>query len=121
NTVVLGMGLATLVPTRGNLVMRVADTQGVKLAGLMFDAGPQNSHILLQIGSRNLPSGRFESTNPTLLSDVFFRIGGPALGKATTSLMVNSDYVILDHIWAWRADHGNGVGWTDNTADTGVI
>ena len=35
--------------------------------------------------------------------------------------MVNSDDVILDDIWAWRADHGNGVGWTINTADTGVI
>ena len=42
-------------------------------------------------------------------------------GKATTSLVVNSDDVILDDIWAWRADHGNGVGWTVNTADTGVI
>ena len=28
---------------------------------------------------------------------------------------------ILDNIWAWRADHGNGVGWTTNTADTGVV
>ena len=34
---------------------------------------------------------------------------------------MNSDDVILDDIWAWRADHGNGVGWTQNTADTGVI
>jgi hypothetical protein len=34
---------------------------------------------------------------------------------------VNSDNVILDHIWAWRADHGNGVGWDVNTADTGVV
>ncbi len=37
------------------------------------------------------------------------------------SLEVNSDNVILDDIWAWRADHGNGVGWTVNTADTGVV
>jgi len=29
--------------------------------------------------------------------------------------------VILDNIWAWRADHGAGAGWTSNTADTGVI
>ena len=35
--------------------------------------------------------------------------------------MVNSDDTILDHIWAWRGDHGNGVGWTLNTADTGVV
>ena len=54
-------------------------------------------------------------------SDVFFRIGGAAAGKATTALVVNSDDVILDDIWAWRADHGNGVGWTTNPADTGVI
>ena len=52
---------------------------------------------------------------------MFFRIGGATPGKATTSLVVNSDNVILDDIWAWRADHGNGVGWTANTADTGLI
>jgi hypothetical protein len=52
---------------------------------------------------------------------VFFRIGGAALGMATTSLVVNSDNVLLDDIWAWRADHGNGVGWMLNTADTGLI
>ena len=28
---------------------------------------------------------------------------------------------MLDDIWAWRADHGKGVGWTDNTADTGLV
>ncbi len=52
---------------------------------------------------------------------MFFRIGGAEPGSATTSLVVNSNNVILDDIWAWRADHGNGVGWTSNTADTGVI
>jgi hypothetical protein len=52
---------------------------------------------------------------------VFFRIGGAAAGKATISLVVNSDNVVLDDIWAWRADHGNGVGWTVNTADTGLV
>ncbi len=34
---------------------------------------------------------------------------------------MNSDNVLLDDIWSWRADHGNGVGWTLNTADTGLI
>ncbi len=36
-------------------------------------------------------------------------------------MLVNSNDAILDDIWAWRADHGNGVGWTDNTGDTGLI
>ena len=123
NTVVLGLGLATLVPENGTVAMTVANVRSVTLAGLMFDAGPKNSRMLLEVGKGNSPNNIkwSDPKNPTLLADVFFRIGGPALGKATTSLVVNSDNVVMDHIWAWRADHGNGVGWTLNTADTGVI
>ena len=118
-TVVLGLGLATLVPQNGIVAMKVANVKSVTLAGFMIDAGPVNSPVLLEVGT---PNGVVSNpNNPTLLADIFFRIGGPALGKATTTLIVNSDNVVLDHIWAWRADHGNGVGWTLNTADTGVI
>ncbi len=115
------MDLPTLVPDNGDVAMSVADVPGVKLAGLMIDAGPVNSPVLLEVGTKN--AHKSDPANPTSLSDVFFRIGGATLGKATTSLIVNSDNVILDNIWAWRADHGNPgtVGWTVNTADTGVI
>jgi hypothetical protein len=119
DTVVLGLGFPTLVPTAGQAAMTVADVTGVKLTGLMFDAGPKNSPVLLQVGTPN--AHKSDPTNPTSIQDVFFRIGGATPGKATTSLVVNSDDVLLDDIWAWRADHGNGVGWTSNTADTGVI
>ncbi|MGJ5756505.1 ricin-type beta-trefoil lectin protein [Streptomyces puniciscabiei] len=47
--------------------------------------------------------------------------GGAGVGKAVTSLVVNSRNVIGDHMWIWRADHGSGVGWTSNTADTGLV
>jgi hypothetical protein len=119
DTVVLGLGFPTLVPSDGLVAMSVADVPGVKLAGLMFDAGPVNSPVLLQVGTPG--AHKSNAANPTSLQDVFFRIGGATPGQATTSLIVNSDNVILDNIWAWRADHGNGVGWTSNTADTGVI
>jgi hypothetical protein len=119
DTVVLGLGFPTLVPNNGGVAMSVADVPGVKLSGLLFDAGTVNSPVLLQVGTKN--AHKSDPNDPTLLSDVFFRIGGAALGKATVSLVVNSDNVIIDDIWAWRADHGTGVGWTDNTADTGVI
>jgi hypothetical protein len=33
----------------------------------------------------------------------------------------NSYQVVLDDIWAWRADHGSRVGWTGNVGDTGVV
>ena len=119
DTVVLGLGFPTLVPENGDVPMTVADVTGVKLTGLMFDAGPKNSPILLQVGTPH--AHKSDPANPTSLQDVFFRIGGAAAGKATTSLVVNSDNVLLDDIWAWRADHGNGVGWTVNKADTGVV
>jgi hypothetical protein len=55
------------------------------------------------------------------VQDVVFRIGGAAAGRATTSLVVASNDVIVDHIWAWRADHGSApTGWTVNPADTGL-
>ena len=118
-TVVLGLGFPTLVPETGAVAMSIADVKGVKLAGLLFDAGPINSPVLLQVGTRH--ADKSDPADPTSIQDVFFRIGGAGLGMATTSLVVNSDNVLLDDIWAWRADHGNGVGWTLNTADTGVI
>jgi hypothetical protein len=121
DTVVLGLGFATLVPEHGITAMRVADVNGVQLAGLLFDAGPVNSPVLLQVGDVHHGNHASDPNDPTSLTDVFFRIGGAAIGKATDSLVVNSDDVLLDDIWAWRADHGDGVGWTENTADTGVI
>ncbi|MGB8981460.1 MAG: coagulation factor 5/8 type domain-containing protein [Anaerolineales bacterium] len=125
DTVVLGLGYATLIPEGGIVAMSVADVKGVILAGLLFDAGPVNSPVLLEVGTQKGYHGRGQHAgdpdDPTSLHDVFFRIGGAAPGKATLSLVVNSDDVILDHIWAWRADHGQGVGWDVNTADTGVV
>jgi hypothetical protein len=117
DTIVLGLGVATLIPDRGNAAVQVASVPGVKLSGLMVDAGSVNSPVLMQIGSR--PGGR--AVDPTLLQDVYFRIGGAEPGKATDSLVVNSSDVILDNIWIWRADHGEGVGWTSNVADHGLI
>ena len=119
NTVVLGLGLATLVPDRGNAVVEVGDVAGVKLAGFMVDAGAVKSRVLVRIGEKGRAAG--SADNPTSLQDVFVRIGGAAAGKATTSVVVASDNVILDDVWLWRADHGNGVGWTVNTADTGLV
>ncbi|MEV7323317.1 RICIN domain-containing protein [Streptomyces sp. NPDC093970] len=119
DTVVLGLGLATFVPDNGVTAMKVADVDGVQIAGLLFDAGTTNSSTMVEVG----PSGSSAShaADPTALHDVYFRVGGAGVGKATTSLVVNSDNVIGDHMWIWRADHGSGVGWTSNTADTGLV
>ena len=52
---------------------------------------------------------------------MFFRVGGAGAGKATVALRVNSNDVLVDHTWIWRADHGTGVGWTVNTANNGFV
>ncbi|MFF4309179.1 discoidin domain-containing protein [Streptomyces sp. NPDC001507] len=118
NTVVLGLGLATLVPDNGVDAMHVADVDGVKLAGFLIDAGTVNSDTLLRIGDPG--STADHSANPTSMQDVFVRIGGAGPGLATNSVVVNSNNVIIDHTWLWRADHGSGVGWDTNRADYGL-
>jgi F5/8 type C domain len=119
DTVVLGLGYPTLIPDNGITALTVSDVDGVKLAGLLVDAGPANSPVLMEVG----PSGSAAShaANPTSLHDVFFRVGGAGPGAATVNLIVNSKNVIIDHTWIWRADHGTGVGWTVNPSDTGLI
>ena len=74
DTVVLGMGFATLRPINGTPAMTTADADGIIIAGLLFDAGPMQSPVLLQIG----PDGsKARHTNdPISLHDVFFRVGG---------------------------------------------
>ena len=119
DTVVLGLGYPTLIPQNGVVPMRVADVDGVKIAGILLDAGTVNSPNLLEIGPAG--SSASHAANPISVQDVFFRIGGAHAGKATNSLLVNSHNTIIDHIWAWRGDHGTGIGWTVNTADTGLI
>ena len=121
DTVVLGLGMATLVSNGGNTILSTADVNGIRIGGLIFDAGTTNSSTLVQIG----PSGSSasHSSDPTVLSDVFARIGGATVGKATQTLVVNSANVIGDDLWLWRADHGNSgtVGWSTNTAANGMI
>jgi hypothetical protein len=119
DTVVLGLGLATFAADNGVTPMKVADVAGVKVAGIMFDAGPTTSPSLMEVGAPGANANN--AANPISLHDVFFRIGGPGVGRATDTLIVNSNHVIGDHMWLWRADHGDGVGWTVNTADQGLV
>jgi hypothetical protein len=118
-TVVLGLGFATLVPQHGNAAMIAVPNSGVKLSGLIIDAGPVNSPVLLSVGT----PGPGSASDPDVIQDVFFRIGGAETTpvSASVSLLDNASNSIIDDVWAWRADHGNAVGWTQNTASTGVV
>jgi hypothetical protein len=124
NTVVLGLGLATLRPVLGTQAIVVEDVDGVTIAGLIFDAGPANSPSLLQIGGHDV-STKDHSANPTAVFDISFRVGGSAPAQTTSCMVVNSRHVIMDNVWIWRADHGpvpnEGTGWTVNPAINGLV
>jgi hypothetical protein len=118
-TVVMGIGLATLIPENGNAAMEISDVDGVSVCGITIDAGKTFSEELFVAG--NPGSLKPHAANPLFLYDIFFRVGGPAEGSARTCMTINSRDVVVDHIWLWRADHGNGVGWNKNKAANGLI
>lgn len=119
NTIVLGLGLATLESTNGNSCMEISDVDGVKVSGLLFDAGEKMSEVLLRVGETG--SKNDHSANPTSISDVYIRIGGEHVGKAETSMIINSNHVIGDNFWIWRADHGTGAAWDTNVTKNGLV
>jgi hypothetical protein len=118
-TLVLGLGFATLEPVNGTAAMTTADADGVIVAGILFDAGMQQSPVLLQVGPDGSKARHVQ--NPISLHDVFFRVGGAGIGRTLANLKVNSSDTIIDHTWIWRADHGAGVGWSSNTSANGLV
>ncbi len=136
-TVVLGMGHATLTSVGGATPLVVADRAGIVVAGVTVDAGTTESPALLTVGSTpsqgstGVRPDASTLTNPLTLSDVYFRVGGPHIGRTKVAMVVDSNNVLIDHTWVWRADHGveaftAGVEgdtdrWATNTAANGLI
>lgn len=119
NTIMLGLGFPTFVPTRGQTALRVEAGEGVILSGLVFDAGAKETDTLVQVGLPGRTAGRAE--NPTCIHDLVCRVGGYGPGKARLMVAIHDHHVIGDNFWLWRADHGDNVGWTENTCDTGLL
>jgi hypothetical protein len=120
-TVVLGLGYASLTPTRGRAALEIADIPGVAVAGVTVDAGTVPSDVLVRVGGGR--PGTSDPADPTTLTDVFVRVGGPWSGNAKTSVEILSDHVLLDHLWLWRGDHGLGETgtWAGSRGDHGLV
>jgi len=119
NTVVMGTGLATLIPLNGSSAVNISDVGGVIVCGLTVDAGEKRSEVLFRVGEDG--SDKDHRDNPVCLYDIFFRVGGPSPGSAGCCMVINSNDVMVDHTWLWRADHGNGVGWDRNRGENGLV
>ncbi|KAI0971081.1 hypothetical protein F4678DRAFT_92027 [Xylaria arbuscula] len=117
DTVILGLGQPSLVPINGHPAISVADIDGVTIAGLIIDAGEVASTTLVEIGPQD--SHADHSTNPTFLYDLTVRTAGHC--KNDIGITINSHDVVGDHLWLWRADHGDGAGWNSNPTRNGVV
>ncbi len=120
DTVFLGLGLATIIPTNTEAAVKIADVDGVTLAGVILDADTYSENMLV-VGHEGC--NKEHSADPIMIQDVFIRVGGVHGGIASTeeAMVINSNDTIGDHFWIWRADHGDGVGWDLNTAKNGVV
>eukprot|EP01121_Diplochlamys_sp_Union-15-3_P016767 TRINITY_DN576_c0_g1_i1.p1 TRINITY_DN576_c0_g1~~TRINITY_DN576_c0_g1_i1.p1 ORF type:complete len:593 (-),score=124.86 TRINITY_DN576_c0_g1_i1:150-1724(-) len=125
NTTVLGIGWATLVSTTGKPAITVANVEGVRIAGILLQAGTASTPSLLRWGDSK-DSGN--SRNPGFLSDVFARVGGTNNAaqqqvQADVMVQINSGNVVIDNTWLWRADHsvGGEVVNSQNPCDHGLV
>lgn len=106
NTVVMGLGLATLRVTGKNndTAIKIADVGGANVSSLLFEAGP-NSKSLMEVGAKK--TNIRHKNNPICLLDLFFRSGGTYRFnvRVDQTLIINSNDVFGDNFWLWRADH----------------
>ena len=92
NQVLLGLGLATLVAANGQPCITVGAVDGVRVAGLLLQAGSKPTKTLLQWGASGHEG---DASNPGVLSDVYTRTGGPEqdvtkqVGALTLTLTLN--------------------------------
>jgi hypothetical protein len=119
NTIILGLGYPTLIADHGQPAIELGDLDGTRVAGVLLEAGPVSSPALLQVGQVNQTADHAD--NPTILYDIFARAGGANPGMADSFVTINSNNVIGDNFWLWRADHGNGAAWNVNKNQNGLI
>merc|ERR1719461_2020192 len=115
NVVILGIGFPTLRSATGNALIEVEDNlEGVRISGILLEAGTIRSPHLLQFGrTRGIGSGY------NFLYDIFARVGGPnnqdADPQSTDVMMkIQINQVVMDYVWLWRADHDAKSGGDHN-------
>ena len=122
DTVLLGLGYATLIPTKGTPDVQIAnDATGCRVAGFIVQAGNKSSPALVQVGTSKSAGSK---TKPTILQDIFTRVATRE-GVTHNMLEINQGYTVLDHNWNWRADHdakeSGGLGVANARATNGLV
>ncbi|HVZ24733.1 MAG TPA: hypothetical protein VG842_01690 [Sediminibacterium sp.] len=128
DAILLGAGIAsvTLEPTEKNHwgCIYADDRDGIIIAGLLMDSFNSTTYQM-RIGNEG--AGADHSANPILISDITCRVGGVQSKniQIQASLQINSNQVVGDQCWLWRADHGSQPGgklrWTRDRCKNGLI
>ncbi|MXV14320.1 hypothetical protein [Hufsiella ginkgonis] len=128
DAILLGAGIAsvTLEPTEKNTwgCIYADDKDGIIIAGLLMDSFNSTTY---QVRIGNEGANADHSANPLLLTDITCRIGGVQSKniQVHASMQINSNNVVGDHFWLWRADHGSQRGgnarWTRDRCKNGLI
>ncbi|MDH6357954.1 hypothetical protein [Parabacteroides sp. PF5-9] len=128
NAILLGAGIAsvTLEPTENNNwgCIYVDDKDGIIVAGLLMDSFNSTTYQI-RIGEEGVDTNH--SANPILLTDITCRVGGVQSKNIQihASMQINSNNVVGDHFWLWRADHGTQPGgparWLRDRCKNGLI
>ncbi|WP_035650082.1 hypothetical protein [Flavobacterium sp. ASV13] len=128
DAILLGAGIAsvTLEPTEKNTwgCIYADDKDGIIIAGLLMDSFNSTTY---QIRISNEGAKVDHSADPILLTDITCRVGGVQSKNVQiqASMQINSNNVVGDHFWLWRADHGSQKGgaarWTRDRCKNGLI
>ncbi|WP_316778198.1 hypothetical protein [Pedobacter antarcticus] len=128
DAILLGAGIAsvTLEPTEKNIwgCIYADDKDGIIIAGLLMDSFNSTTY---QVRIGNEGANTDHAANPILLTDITCRVGGVQSKNIQihTSMQINSNNVVGDHFWLWRADHGSQPGgdarWVRDRAKNGLI
>jgi len=112
-TVVLGLGFATLTPTGPFEALKIGKAEGVRVAGVLVDAGTEPAPTLVRVQGPG-----------AVLNDLVVRVGNGRPAAADTAVTIDADGVILDHAWLWVADHDaqtSPLPWKTNPSQTGLV
>ncbi|MCF6766540.1 hypothetical protein L3V82_12250 [Thiotrichales bacterium 19S3-7] len=120
NKIILGLGIPSLQCNSSSGTCMKLASEGIRLAGLVFDAGTNNQgslskeNTLLIVGDK----GSGSESSPVILQDIFCRVArtNPTMSSpsAYSCLTVNANYAIGQNLWLWRADHDDQSGTDPN-------
>jgi hypothetical protein len=136
--VMMGLGLPAFACMAGTPCLSITAEQGVRLGGIIFDAGYEKNNSLVQMGTTK--NNNDNSANPIILNDIFCRIAETQLTERTpgkerqtrTCMEIYTNHVVGDNLWLWRGDHDKASGnnpdpaknlvtWEQNQAQYGII